>query len=379
MTGVGAVIAATTLMMALRWLPRTGCTRLVAAYGVLACMIAHLATDDATIHRPLSLEDFSPAFAGAEESYEVLMRYGKAHPLGQGFRFQRSSGLKKGEGGWMPKHPQWSAWLISNRIELERGWAELEPVRSWWAELNTFDRIGDLTPPRLDAEIMTFAPVRVLSQHACAIASLQALDGNGDAAIATLMPILEVSRKLEPSSRTLVRSMMARVAQKLALETAWFVLGAAEVSPVSRARLSRALVGGSGGEEGARRLVSMEYAWGNVILGPWRSQQVILGNEALAQVRRRLSSVELIVFNSRRTLNLYGELTLELQGAAAARRAGEIDAVQEKFFQRQGRIRFKNCAGLLTLSRMTPAYKKIVENYWLTEDLRSALHQRLEA
>jgi hypothetical protein len=95
----------------------------------------------------------------------------------------------------------------------------------------------------MDAEIIAFQPFRAHYQHACAIASLQALDGHGDAALATLLPILEVNRKLEPSSRTLVRSMLARVGQRMAIETAAFVLDTTAVSPDSRARFASALVG----------------------------------------------------------------------------------------------------------------------------------------
>lgn len=54
-----------------------------------------------------------------------------------------------------------------------------------------FDRLGDLTPPRSDADILAFKVWRTLYQRACAIATLQSLDGHGDAALATLLPYIK--------------------------------------------------------------------------------------------------------------------------------------------------------------------------------------------
>lgn len=377
-TGVAAVLAPAGLILGLRRLPGAGWTRLAVGYGVLASVVAYLVVDDTTIRRPLTLDAISPTFAGGEQSYEVLMRYGKNHPLGRDFRLKTSDALYRGPGVFRPRDPQWSAWLTANRAELERGWATLEPVRAWWGELNRFERIADLTPPRVDAEIMAFAPVRTLSQHACAIAGLQALDGNGDAAIETLLPILEVSRKLEPSSRTLVRTMIARVMQKLALETAAFVADTTPISPAVRARLAHVLNGGFGGEEGARRLVAMEYAWGDVGLRAESLGDMMPDGRSHRWLHRCLLPISPILFNPRRTLNLYGELMTELENCAANRGAGGMDAAHEKFFARHARYGFKNVAGPLALSWVTPAYKKVVENYWITEDLRSALQLRLQ-
>jgi hypothetical protein len=377
-SGAIAGLGAVALTYGIRRLVRNPWTRLGVSYAALAGVVAYLMIDEATVRRPLTLEAFAPTFPGGEESYEVFMRYGKQHPLGRDFRFQPSQKLYQGQGGWKPKDPQWSAWIATNRAELESGWAKLEPVRAWWSELNTFDRIADLTPPKVDAEIITFAPIRALTQHACAIASLQALDGNGDAAMETLLPILEVSRKLEPSARTLVRFMIARVAQKLALETAAFVLDTVPVSPSTRARLAGALTGGCAGPEGARYVVGMEYAWAMTAVTSPDFAQFLLEDEKQRWMRRCLTPLRPLVLNSRRTLNLYAELTAELQDLAARRGTADMDGCYKEFFAHQARVNFKNFGGTLLLTRMVPAYKKIVESYWTTEDLRTALHSRLQ-
>ena len=231
-------------------------------YLAAAPVLVYLAIDDASIRRPVSIEEIAPAFPGAEKSFEVLMRYGKAHPLSREFkapdRIFRGLPAFQGDPG---KADAWRTWLLARRADIEADWADLAPVRAWWAELNTFDRIGDLTPTTMDAEIMAFAPVRSYSQHAVAIAGLLAIDGRGDEAVATLLPVLQVGRRLQPSARTLVRFMIAVVLEKMSVNAAAFILDNATVSPGMKAKLAAALEGGCRGEAGARRLVGIEYSF----------------------------------------------------------------------------------------------------------------------
>ncbi len=97
-------------------------------------------------------------------------------------------------------------------------------------------------PARFDdgEEILSFQVLRSVSQHGLAMASLAALDGHGDEAIDTLLPILEVSRKIQPYSRTLVRDMIGCVIEHNSLATAAFILDTTAVSPAARNRLLRA-------------------------------------------------------------------------------------------------------------------------------------------
>jgi len=89
---------------------------------------------------------------------------------------------------------KWLEYITANRAALEADWEILAPQRRWWAELNAFERLGDLTPPRWDFDIISFRVWRTLSQHSCAIASLQALDNQGDAAIALVQRGRQVPR-----------------------------------------------------------------------------------------------------------------------------------------------------------------------------------------
>ncbi len=359
--------------------------RIVTGYLAVAPVLAYLATDDPSLRRPVSLSEIAPAFPGAEKSFAVLMRYGKSQPLARDFKASQRI-FRKGPYVDASKPAAWGQWLVEHRSDVEADWVELAPVRAWWDELAAFDRIGDLTPGRIDAEIMAFAPVRSYSQHAVAIAGLQALDGHGDEAFATLQPLLEVSRKLEPSARTLVRFMIARVMQRMAVETATFVLDRTTVSPPARARFAAALTGGSSGEAGARRLIGIEYAFGldaffDLKIGDFIRSYAHEHFQA-GDLRRELpfhplNALSPFVFNPRRTFNLIGDLTARRQDLAGRRQGETISELDRAFFADEGRPRFKNLVGTVFMFQSTPALTKVTESYWKIEDLRTALHDRL--
>ena len=377
-TGVVTALAAGVLVVGLRQLRNHPWTRLAAGYGVLTCALLYLANDDASVRPPPGAQPVEASFAGAQESYVALMRYGKRQPLGRDFRFQPSAQLQQGQAKWKPSDAGWAAWLTTNRAELERGWEKLEPLRNWWAEANAFDRIGDLTPSEPSADLIAFLPFRTHYQHACAIASLQALDGNEAAAIDTLLPILELSRKLQPTSRTLVRSMLAVAAQKMAIETATFMVDSTTLSSAGRVRLASALAANMAAEHAALRLVSMEYEWAATVINNQEVPPFLFFTEVPRWMGRCLRPFSHLVVNRRRTLNRYAELTLELQKIAVSREVGDIDAKAAKFLAAPG-VHLKNFGGTVLLGMLTPSYKRVLETHWKTEDLRTALQARLQA
>ena len=342
-------------------------------YLAVAPLLAYLACDDPVILRPLTVEEIAPAFPGADTSFAVLMRYGRQHPLGRDF--QAPAPLDHFPDFTKPAAAR--PLLTANRAKIAADWAGLAPVRAWWTELNAFDRIGDLTPARADAEVIAFAVVRAYCQRAEFVAGLQAIDGQGDAALATLLPVIEVTRKLEPSARTLVRSMIAQVMQRTALEAAGFVLDTAPVSPAVRARFATALTGGTGGEAGARRMIALDEAMTfEAYLNQPLGDIVNLDGDHRWLVRP-LNLVSPFLYHPRATCNLFGDLTAGLQALAAHREIGRMDRLQEEFFEREGRLHFQNFVGALICSTMRPSYTKVTQSYWRTEDARIALRARL--
>jgi hypothetical protein len=350
-----------------------------AGYLVLAPVFAYLAADDPVLRRPMTMDEIAPAFPGAEESFAVLMRYGNRHPLGRDFRQPQRMWRKAWDSAEVvdPSKPAgWQIFVVRRRDDIEADWAELAPVRAWWTELNAFDRIADLTPMRFDAETMVFSLFRAMSQRGCAIASLQALDGHGDAAVETLLPILEVSRKLQPSARTLVRPMIAIVMERMCLETANFVLDHAAVSPAARTRLVAVLSGGGDGAAGARRLIAIEYA---AQLGVARDRPLgdLMFRVSSPWLRRGLNTVSPLVFNPRATFNLYGDFVAEEQELAANREFDQLAARTKTFLEHTARPHFKNFVGTLLLGVTTPILSAVAKSYWKAQDTRAALLARL--
>ena len=375
--GVALIVVGLGVFLASWRLQGRSWLRIALGYVALAGVLAYLAHDDAAIRHPLPIEEISPVFPGAEASYAVLMRYGKAQPLGRNFKAPNCPVAL--ELARPIALAQWRDALHQHRAELEANWAALAPVRAWWTELSAFDRIGDLTPTRADADIPAFQPLRTLAQHGVAIARLQAVDGHGDDAIDTLVPILQVARRLQPYSRTLVRTMMAIVIERMSLQTATFILDDSTVSPAARARLAAALQAGDPAA-GARHLMSMEYAfhlgvvdgkrlgafWAEV--GPGRRHPGLVG---------ALNAVSPFLYNPRATSNLYGDLCFDQQDLVGRRQLDQLEPRMKRFREHDARPTFKNFLGKLIMTAVTPPYSKVAESYWTTQDQRAALLARV--
>lgn len=340
---------------------------------VIAAVLGHLVKDDPVAHRLQAIEEVIPLHPDAEASYAVLIRYGKRHPAGRDFkplRLHWRAGPDKPE--------EWVKFVTAHRSEIEAEWEQLTPLRQWWTELNTFERITDLMPPRLDAEILAFQPVRALVQRGCAVATLQALDGNGDAAMETVLPLLEVARKLQETGRSLVMQMIAIVVERMAMQTATLTLDRAPVSPTMQARLAAVLSRPGGGEAGARRLVAVERVLAqNTILNSGIADAVDL--EAEGPVRWVLATIDPFIYNPRATANLLGDFLTEAEDLIGRRMLMEYDERARRYVEHDARPRFKNLGGRLLAVSSVPAYNKVANSYWKVQDERVALLAKLGA
>ena len=353
---------------------------LALGWVVMLVVFAWLARDDAAIRRPLTIEEISPAFDGAQKSYAFLMRYAKQHPSEEAKAFAKFKPAVQWAGTGPREPEKWQEFLAKNRAGLEADWAALAPQRQWFADLNAFDRIGDLAPARFDSDLMSFAVWRMVSQRTCAAASCQVLDGRGDEALATILPLLELSRKLEPSSRTLVRTMIARVIQRLSLDSITFILNRHTPSPALRPRLAAALAGGNS-PAGARRLILMEYPYLLSLVSSMRHlDRSLIEGEGESPIKGPLAVLSPFLFNPIATLNTYGDHLYELAGLAETRELGKFAVRSNSFsetFAQHGSP--KNIGGALLLNLAVPAFDKVVKSYWEIEDLRAALHARVTA
>lgn len=387
---VAAVVLVPFVLLVIARRTRAGRWSIVGVgYLLIGSVYVWLAADDLTLRHNVKIDDLSPAFPGAEKSYAVLMRYGRNHALGRDFH--APSRIFDGKGPRfvtdITKSEEWRDWLLAHRTDIEADWADLAPVRAWWADLAQFDRIADLMPARFDTEFVAFQPVRSYAQHAVEIAGLQALDGHGDEAFATLQPLLEVSRNLEPSARSLVRIMIARVAQKMAVQAAGFVLDHATVSQAARAKFAAALAHGTTGEAGARRLLAVEYALAIGMTKDLHAGDIMAQDSEpplpsdlvrLRVTRVTLNSLSCVLLNPVRSLNMYGDLSLQLQDLVAHRQLDRIDSTAETFFKTEAPPRMKNLYGRLLFLDAVPAFAKVAVAYWKIEDDRTALLARLQ-
>jgi hypothetical protein len=344
---------------------------------------AYLMWDDPIVRRPLTMDELAPSLPGDEATFHVFLRYAKNSPASIAFKDPESRiAIAQATTDIVGKPEKWAQFLRDNRAGVESAWAELDPVRGWWDEMATHPRIGDLTVPRPDAPIIAFQPVRTYTQVAVAVASLQALDGHGDEAMATITRLYDVARKFEPNARTLVRAMIAKVIQKMALQAGGFVLDHAAVSPASRAAFAGEISAAAGGPAGARRLILIEYAVFQPMFSSYSyfTGAPITGSRGEQFMQQCVHFLGRVVVNPRATQNLIGDRYYQLAALAEERRLGELEAskgpINREFL---GGYHVKNIGGRLFADMTMPALSKVMKAYWDIEDIRAALLTRLKA
>jgi hypothetical protein len=355
---------------------RLGSWRCVAGgWLAVAPVLAYLATDEPELRHPLPVELIAPSFPDAARSRDVLQRYGKGRPAARAFVPPPAIDLAR-HAVSVTDSVKWHAYVTGHRAEFAAGWAALAPQRAWWAELNAFERLADLSRPADRLEVPDYPVFRSITHHALGVASLQALDGHGDDAVATLLPVLQVGRKLLAHSRTSLRTMLGLVVERMSLEGLGYVLDHASISPAARARLIAALQGHEG-EAGARRLIATEYTYVLHLLQPFDFAgrfDSTAGPHPTPWPARLFAP---LLYNHHATFNRYGDFIAEIQELAAHRDVAQISARSAVLLAATSRPRFKNYSGTQMTSMMIPNYAKVTAAYWQTEDARAALLIRL--
>jgi hypothetical protein len=336
-----------------------------------------LSWDDAAVRHPLSMEDFSPSFPGADSSYALLMRYSKYHPSPEAKAFEGAKWDVATAGpATIGDADKRFAFVAAKRSELEADWMRLSPQRRWLADLDSFERIGDVTQADPAADVVSFRVWMALSQRSSARAIGLAMDGKGDDAIDTLVPLIEVARKLQPYSRTLVRGMVGVHVEKVALEAAGSILDRVQVSAAARGRLLAALEPNDGPGL-ARHLVLSEYPNFVAVIRAARFGDVaIQGDGHVGLAQRALNFLGRLFINQNATVNAYGDRMLVLASAAEARDEDAIAAdarVNDSYIPGM-----KNIIGELMIISSMPSYDHVIREYWHMVDEREALRGRLQ-
>jgi hypothetical protein len=328
----------------------------------------YLFWDDAEFRHPLTLAELSPPPAQAEASWATVLWY-VGHDGQPAARKLSSPGFAVVVAPTTPGKT--SGLLEKNREKIQASWVALAPEREWFAAMNAFPIIADLTRVRLKfvEPSVRFSPYqhafRAVLHTGCAEAGLLALDGKGDDAIAVLLPLIDVSRKLEPAARTLTRALASRTAQRQVIDTARFIIARTSVSPERRAALAAALETGMSGADGIRHMLWLDYAWSyDFSYQPGLSREV-----------GRSMSIIIRPFNlPRTTANVHAAYLENIVRLAEARAVDKMDAAREELSAQQGGFNcLRNPFGNLIFLLSLPSYTKEVETYWKTEDARLAL------
>lgn len=357
----------------LRW------PQLTALWVLVLANFAYLTWDEPAVRRPLTMDELSPALPSDEATFQIFLRYAKNTPAANAVKPPKLQ-IGAAMGDMVANPEKWIQYLRNHRAEIEAEWVTLAPIRAWWDELAAQPRIGDLTPPDPASPIIAFQPGRSYSQFAVAIASLQALDGHGDEAMATVTRLYDVARKFEPNSRTLARSMVAKVIQRMAIQAGGFVLDHATVSPASRAALAAEISAAAGGPAGARRLILIEYAYFQPLFSLYIGGAPVADGHGGRLLQQFVHLLGRIVVNPSATQNLVGDHYYQLAALAEERRLGELKAtkgpINRDFL---GGYHVKNLGGRLFADMAIPGLSSVIKSYWDVEDLRTALLTRLRA
>jgi hypothetical protein len=283
-----------------------------------------------------------------------------------------------------PEHGKsWQEFLANRRTVIENNWQKLEPVRIWLAELNAFERIADLDSNPNSSHALDYQVKRPLIQNTMAYASLQALDGQGDAALATLLPLFEVGAKLEAGTRGAQYWRDAREMQEGAIQAAGFVVDRAPVSAEARARFAAALSVRGGGPAGIRRLYAIRHARIEQTTVSFGRAMIAWGWPSFDFLRPELDLMGTVVFNRHASLNRWSELLADVAEFGGRRDATKAQQRMTEFLTRESRVRFKNFGNAWVVSMVARVGLKDVageqNKYWAEEDRRAALLRRLQS
>jgi hypothetical protein len=343
------------------------------AVGALALW---LQWDDSSLLYPTSLEDNFSTFPGADMSYTTLMRYPKRPKGPEAIALSNVKWAVPSAGPAIYGDARRRfSFVAEKRAALAADWERLAPQREWLAELNRFDRIGDLAQMAV-SDTISFNIWGLLSQRTCAQALGLALDGKGDEAIDVLIPMLEVGRKLQPFSLTLVRGMIGMTVEKSGLETAGMVLDRTPVSAAARSRLLAAL-GPDDSKAIARHLVLSDYPYFISQIRNFGVGDLATRDSTNPYVMRRvLNALGSLFINPKATANAYARQMLSLAAAAEDRDLPRLS--RTAIDQEEGGPPMKNLVGWLMTMSYRPSLDYIMRNFWSMADLREALRARLK-
>jgi hypothetical protein len=385
-TAIDLMLVVMAITFFKKWLQNS--RNLGIGYACLLLVYVWMGWDDLKVNRPLTLADLGPAaVAHAEESYQITLWYSEIHGQKPLHQFDES---KYYFNFALINSKEWGATSKDFTKDCDRvraAWDETESESDWISAMDKFEVIGDLSEGHIDDPLLNFRPFRAVMQVGAAHARLLALEGKGDEAIDELLPLVRVSNKLLPASRTITRWMIAHVGLHTAVEAGRYVLSHSKVSPERRAQLAAA-IGGYDPAALLDRFFLIEYArFNEALVSEKRKVGTVVFDYQIGALGRRpdtyirvLNQLDSLLLLHRATVNEYGVVTEEIAKLARRRDLSGLDKYCETLSPPRLRIaRLKNVGGGWLLDVTFLPYQRLVRSCWNDDDERLELLAELRA
>lgn len=350
-----------------------------AVWLIFAPLLLWLSWDEKEITHRVTLQDLSPAPAGAEESYALTLAYTKVPGAEQAARVMAPTkfSLKNSP---VDNREKWREEILANREKVAAEWAGLAPERTWLEALNRFEAISDTSKLTLDTPLPNHSVLRQLTRVTCAQAGLLALDGHGEAAFALLDPLITVLMKLERHARTELRLLAAGGMLDTAWATMRFVVNTAPV-PGGTRKFFSATVASRDPASIARRLAWLPYisAVDNIIAQPKLGLAIVAADMGIKGDFwvSAFSTLAPFAFLENSTANYLARLSTAMEPAMLAPDSPESGAAFQEVMRQTGHLPIKNFGGRGLSNIALPNFQKWGERLRDSEKMRYALLKAL--
>lgn len=277
---------------------------------------------------------------------------------------------------------RYQAKVRESSSEIDAAWVRAGDARAWVDEVNGFAEISDFVT-RFDSPILSFTNVRGIARIHLHRATDLALQGRGDEALDTIVPIAEFAGRLRRGGRALVTVMMAVVVEGMVIDTANLVLNCSETSGAARQRLADVLDDEIWDGRDLARAFRVEHDMtAKLIGGSGRAQLVDLMEMGVSEAPGILRPM-LGRFGGRFVLNANSFCREHRQYMERVARCAEqldgagIEAAEAEIEARFKRIPPKNPAGALLMRMSVPALSKVEKNCRERLEQRRQLVDRL--
>lgn len=279
-----------------------------------------------------------------------------------------------------PAKPEdWPGFLAEHRQQFESAW-EKDTLGQTWIEIIGAMKTDAYFPPSTPASpILAFTPLRHSVQTRWAKAGLLSLDGNHDAAVLTLLPLLSASHQLQRSAPTMLGQMIAIVFIKGTQERLRLIVETGKLSPQTQAELLTALDSAPPPSLAFRNMFLGERLFAratfeNVHDAMNQSVTMITHSSGMASPPAWLHP---LIYNPNRTEREYADLLSAYQEMASLRETEKTAKTDKSVGEEMGGWNLKNPVGRALQSMAIPAFAKITDQTWIAEDQRSMLVQQL--